>query len=122
MCHFMIGLVSHLEVLHVSVKLLYKIQGLCEKNCLNSENIVPFFLVLVGFKGSSGYIWATTKMGSFCCCACIDECDEYTHPSNSIYRHCICLRFFFHQLLSGVCFRIFALLNHSYLYKCFHLF
>ncbi|KAK2634753.1 hypothetical protein Ddye_029545 [Dipteronia dyeriana] len=40
-------------------------------------------------------------MGSFCCCLCVDEYEEYTHPSNAIYRHCICLRFFFHQLLSG---------------------
>ncbi|KAA8532278.1 hypothetical protein F0562_032311 [Nyssa sinensis] len=38
-------------------------------------------------------------MGAFCCCPCGDEFEEY--PSNSIYRHCICLRFFFHQLLSG---------------------
>ncbi|KAJ4720346.1 E3 ubiquitin-protein ligase [Melia azedarach] len=40
-------------------------------------------------------------MGSFCCCPCIEELEEYTYPSNSIYRHCICLRFFFHQLLNG---------------------
>ncbi|XP_057950252.1 E3 ubiquitin-protein ligase At3g02290-like [Malania oleifera] len=40
-------------------------------------------------------------MGSLCCCPCGDEFDEYAYPSNSIYRHCICLRFFFHQLLNG---------------------
>ncbi|KAA8529972.1 hypothetical protein F0562_034424 [Nyssa sinensis] len=38
-------------------------------------------------------------MGAFCCCPCGDEFEEY--PSNSIYRHCICLKFFFHQLFSG---------------------
>ncbi|KAI8526732.1 hypothetical protein RHMOL_Rhmol12G0018700 [Rhododendron molle] len=38
-------------------------------------------------------------MGSFCCCPCDDEYEDY--PSNSIYRHCTCLRFFFHQLFSG---------------------
>ncbi|CAM8956649.1 unnamed protein product [Rhodiola kirilowii] len=40
-------------------------------------------------------------MGSFCCCPCGDDLDEYAHPSNSIYRHCICLRFFIQQLFSG---------------------
>ncbi|KAJ9710031.1 hypothetical protein PVL29_001485 [Vitis rotundifolia] len=40
-------------------------------------------------------------MGSFCCCPCGDEFEEYANPSNSIYRHCICLRFFFQQLFSG---------------------
>ncbi|XP_031247195.1 E3 ubiquitin-protein ligase At3g02290-like [Pistacia vera] len=40
-------------------------------------------------------------MGSFCCCPCIDELEEYTIPSGSLYRHCICLRFFFHQLFNG---------------------
>ncbi|KAH9658457.1 RING-type domain-containing protein [Citrus sinensis] len=40
-------------------------------------------------------------MGSFCCCPCIEEFEDYTNPSNSIYRNCICLRFFFHQLLNG---------------------
>ncbi|KAL5715532.1 hypothetical protein ACHQM5_017339 [Ranunculus cassubicifolius] len=39
-------------------------------------------------------------MGAFCCCPCGEEFDEYSHPSSSIYRHCICLRYFFHQLLS----------------------
>ncbi|XAR48256.1 hypothetical protein NMG60_11031013 [Bertholletia excelsa] len=38
-------------------------------------------------------------MGAFCCCPCADEFDEY--PTNSIYRHCLCLRFFVHQLFSG---------------------
>lgn len=40
-------------------------------------------------------------MGALCCCPCNDEYEEYSHSGNSIYRHCICLRFFFHQLLSG---------------------
>lgn len=40
-------------------------------------------------------------MGSFCCCPCDDELEEYAHPSNSIYRHCVCLRFFLHQLFGG---------------------
>ncbi|KAF2288407.1 hypothetical protein GH714_007258 [Hevea brasiliensis] len=30
-----------------------------------------------------------------------DEFEEYAYSGNSIYRDCICLRFFFHQLLSG---------------------
>ncbi|KAL6969182.1 hypothetical protein U1Q18_028905 [Sarracenia purpurea var. burkii] len=38
-------------------------------------------------------------MGAFCCCPCGDEFEEY--PNTSIYRHCVCLRFFFHQLFSG---------------------
>ncbi|KAK2973825.1 hypothetical protein RJ640_011753, partial [Escallonia rubra] len=38
-------------------------------------------------------------MGAFCCCPCGGEFEEY--PSNSIYRRCICLRFFFHQLSTG---------------------
>ncbi|MBA0750893.1 hypothetical protein Gogos_002272 [Gossypium gossypioides] len=40
-------------------------------------------------------------MGAFCCCSCGDDCEEYAYPSNSIYRHCICLRFFFYQLFTG---------------------
>lgn len=41
-------------------------------------------------------------MGAFCCCPCGEEFDEYSYPtSNSIHRHCICLRYFFHQLLGG---------------------
>ncbi|KAK9934240.1 hypothetical protein M0R45_021392 [Rubus argutus] len=40
-------------------------------------------------------------MGSLCCCPCVDEFEEYALPSNSVYRHCACLRYFFHQLFSG---------------------
>ncbi|KAG6783047.1 hypothetical protein POTOM_012478 [Populus tomentosa] len=40
-------------------------------------------------------------MGAFCCCLSSDEHEEHAYPGSSIYRHCICLRFFFHQLLSG---------------------
>ncbi|GAV80796.1 zf-RING_2 domain-containing protein [Cephalotus follicularis] len=40
-------------------------------------------------------------MGSLCCCPCGDEFEEPAYSSNSIYRHCICLRFFFHQLFTG---------------------
>ncbi|KAF3430893.1 hypothetical protein FNV43_RR25623 [Rhamnella rubrinervis] len=40
-------------------------------------------------------------MGAFCCCPCGDEFEEYALPSNPMYRHCICLRFFLHQLFSG---------------------
>ncbi|OMO59817.1 hypothetical protein COLO4_34045 [Corchorus olitorius] len=40
-------------------------------------------------------------MGAFCCCPCGDDHEEYAYPSNSIYRHCICLRFFFYQLFTG---------------------
>ncbi|XVE50011.1 hypothetical protein DITRI_Ditri01bG0127900 [Diplodiscus trichospermus] len=40
-------------------------------------------------------------MGAFCCCPCGDDYEEYAYPSNSIYRHCICLRFFFYQLFTG---------------------
>nr|DAD34073.1 TPA_asm: hypothetical protein HUJ06_004713 [Nelumbo nucifera] len=42
-------------------------------------------------------------MGAFCCCPCSEEFEEYAHPSNSIYRHCICVRYFLLQLFSGVC-------------------
>ncbi|KAJ9549442.1 hypothetical protein OSB04_021985 [Centaurea solstitialis] len=38
-------------------------------------------------------------MNSICCCQCGDEFEEF--PTNTIYRHCICLRFFFHQLFTG---------------------
>ncbi|XP_062155645.1 E3 ubiquitin-protein ligase At3g02290-like isoform X2 [Alnus glutinosa] len=41
------------------------------------------------------------KMGAFCCCPCDGELEEYALPSNSIYRHCLCLRYYFHQLFSG---------------------
>lgn len=44
-------------------------------------------------------------MGAFCCCPCGDDFEEYAHPSTSIYRHCICLRYFFHQLFSGYIFQ-----------------
>ncbi|KAL5979699.1 hypothetical protein ACLOJK_019610 [Asimina triloba] len=40
-------------------------------------------------------------MGAFCCCPCGEEFDDYAYPSNSIYRHCMCLRYFIHQLFSG---------------------
>ncbi|KAE8686878.1 hypothetical protein F3Y22_tig00111027pilonHSYRG00355 [Hibiscus syriacus] len=40
-------------------------------------------------------------MGVCCCCSCGDDYEEYAYPSNSIYRHCICLRFFFYQLFTG---------------------
>ncbi|KAL9386733.1 hypothetical protein Peur_019857 [Populus x canadensis] len=40
-------------------------------------------------------------MGAFCCCLSSDEHEEHAYPGSSIYRHCICLRFLFHQLLSG---------------------
>ncbi|KAL4638433.1 hypothetical protein ACB092_03G146900 [Castanea dentata] len=40
-------------------------------------------------------------MGAFCCCPCDGELEEYTLPSNSIYRHCLCLRYFFNQLFTG---------------------
>ncbi|KAI3713932.1 hypothetical protein L1987_72520 [Smallanthus sonchifolius] len=38
-------------------------------------------------------------MSSICCCECGDDFEEF--PTNAIYRHCMCLRFFFHQLFSG---------------------
>ncbi|KAL0918798.1 hypothetical protein M5K25_010834 [Dendrobium thyrsiflorum] len=40
-------------------------------------------------------------MGAFCCCLCGEDFEEYTHPSNPVYRHCICLRYFLHQLFYG---------------------
>lgn len=40
-------------------------------------------------------------MGGLCCCPCGDEIEEYSLPSNPLYRHCICLRFFFHRLFTG---------------------
>ncbi|XXG41830.1 hypothetical protein AAC387_Pa01g2212 [Persea americana] len=41
-------------------------------------------------------------MGSFCCCLCGEEFEEYaTHPSNFMYRHCTHLRYFLQQLFSG---------------------
>lgn len=41
-------------------------------------------------------------MGAFCCCLCPEDFEEHAYSSNSIYRHCICLRYFFHRLLDGV--------------------
>lgn len=61
-------------------------------------------------------------MGAFCCCSCGDDCEEYAYPSNSIYRHCICLRFFFCSLeawllafitLSFLCLTVAAINNPS---------
>ncbi|PKA60248.1 E3 ubiquitin-protein ligase [Apostasia shenzhenica] len=40
-------------------------------------------------------------MGSFCCCPCGEDFEEYTHPNNPVYRHCMCLKYFLHQLFSG---------------------
>ncbi|WOL17978.1 hypothetical protein Cni_G26771 [Canna indica] len=40
-------------------------------------------------------------MGGFCCCLCPEDFEEYAYPTNPLYRHCTCLRYFFHQLLSG---------------------
>ncbi|KAM0947137.1 putative transcription factor C2H2 family [Dioscorea sansibarensis] len=40
-------------------------------------------------------------MGALCCCPCGEDFEEYAHPNNPIYRHCICLRYFCHQLFSG---------------------
>ncbi|KAK4740763.1 hypothetical protein SAY87_024351 [Trapa incisa] len=40
-------------------------------------------------------------MGALCCCARTDDFEEYALPSTSMYRHCICLRFFLNQLLTG---------------------
>ncbi|KAK8919433.1 E3 ubiquitin-protein ligase [Platanthera zijinensis] len=40
-------------------------------------------------------------MGGFCCCPCGEDFEEYTHPSNILYRHCMCLRYFLHQLFNG---------------------
>ncbi|KAK1272026.1 E3 ubiquitin-protein ligase [Acorus gramineus] len=37
-------------------------------------------------------------MGSVCCRLCDDEFEEYVPP---IYRHCVCLRYFFLQLFDG---------------------
>ncbi|KAK1438107.1 hypothetical protein QVD17_03910 [Tagetes erecta] len=38
-------------------------------------------------------------MDTICCCQCGDDFEEF--PTNAIYRHCLCLRFFFHQLFTG---------------------
>ncbi|KAF5754199.1 putative transcription factor C2H2 family [Helianthus annuus] len=38
-------------------------------------------------------------MNSICCCECGDDFEDFS--TNAIYRHCLCLRFFFHQLFSG---------------------
>ncbi|XP_074562952.1 E3 ubiquitin-protein ligase At3g02290-like [Curcuma longa] len=40
-------------------------------------------------------------MGALCCCLCPEDFEEYAYSSNPIYWHCICLRYFFHQLLNG---------------------
>lgn len=62
--------------------------------------ILSTFLLLLSCWGSLDQeLLGSIIMGAICCCPCGDEFEEY--PSNSIYRHCVCLRFFFHQLLSG---------------------
>nr|XP_043607240.1 E3 ubiquitin-protein ligase At3g02290-like [Erigeron canadensis] len=38
-------------------------------------------------------------MNAICCCQCGDDFEEF--PTNALYRHCLCLRFFFHQLFTG---------------------
>ncbi|KAG0476716.1 hypothetical protein HPP92_013093 [Vanilla planifolia] len=40
-------------------------------------------------------------MGAFCCCPWGEDLDEYSHASNHMFRHCICVRYFLHQLFSG---------------------
>lgn len=40
-------------------------------------------------------------MSGFCCCRCGEELEGYILPSNPIYRHCMCFRYFLHQLFSG---------------------
>ncbi|XP_042470805.1 E3 ubiquitin-protein ligase At3g02290-like [Zingiber officinale] len=40
-------------------------------------------------------------MGALCCCLCPEDFEEYAYSSNPIYQHCLCLRYFFHQLLNG---------------------
>ncbi|KAJ3678223.1 hypothetical protein LUZ60_002026 [Juncus effusus] len=40
-------------------------------------------------------------MCGLCCCPCPEDFEEYAHPNNPIYRQCLCLRFFFHQLFTG---------------------
>lgn len=40
-------------------------------------------------------------MGAICCCPCDGEYEEYAIPSNSVYRHCLSVRYFLHQLFCG---------------------
>ncbi|XP_040377673.1 E3 ubiquitin-protein ligase At3g02290-like isoform X1 [Oryza brachyantha] len=40
-------------------------------------------------------------MGGFCCCLCTDDFEEYAHPNNPVYRQCVCLRNFFHNVFGG---------------------
>ncbi|XP_042374209.1 E3 ubiquitin-protein ligase At3g02290-like [Zingiber officinale] len=40
-------------------------------------------------------------MGALCCCPCPEDFEEYAYSSNPIYQHCLCIRYFFHQLLNG---------------------
>ncbi|XP_062230173.1 E3 ubiquitin-protein ligase At3g02290-like [Phragmites australis] len=40
-------------------------------------------------------------MGGFCCSLCTEDFEEYVHPSNPIYRQCISLRHFVHNIFGG---------------------
>ncbi|KAJ1254254.1 hypothetical protein BS78_K099500 [Paspalum vaginatum] len=40
-------------------------------------------------------------MGGFCCCLSTEDFEEYVHPNNPIYRQCISLRHFFHNVFGG---------------------
>lgn len=67
-----------------------------------------------------GFYFLSTKMGAFCCCPCSDEHEEHAYSGNSIYRHCVCLRFLFHQLRSGVSIEIQATQHTLLLIFSFH--
>ncbi|KMZ68408.1 hypothetical protein ZOSMA_23G00630 [Zostera marina] len=40
-------------------------------------------------------------MDALCCCSCLEEFDEHAHSANIVYRNCMYLRYFFHQLFTG---------------------
>ncbi|XP_066315795.1 E3 ubiquitin-protein ligase At3g02290-like [Miscanthus floridulus] len=40
-------------------------------------------------------------MGGFCCCLSTEDFGEYVYPNNPIYRQCISLRHFFHNIFGG---------------------
>ncbi|CAL9083208.1 unnamed protein product [Musa textilis] len=68
---------------------------------LNNRTFILFLKILLEDAEKYLSLIRTRFMGAFCCCLYPEDFEEHAYSSNSIYRHCICLRYFFHRLLDG---------------------